>query len=104
MRSPISTDERFARLFPLLEAYEARHAADHVTEREPLISDERSHEIRQFHIGLAELQHKYGLKVESFDSGEPLAIIDTRRDLPQGYAFAALIRADGTLEVATWVE
>ena len=81
-----------------------RHAVDHITDREPLISDERAHEIRQFHIALAELQHKYGLKLESFDDGEPLAIIDMRRDLPQGYAFAALVRADGTLEVATWVE
>ena len=100
----LTTDERFARLFPLLEAYETRHAVDHITDREPLISDERAHEIRQFHIALAELQHKYGLKLESFDDGEPLAIIDMRRDLPQGYAFAALVRADGTLEVATWVE
>ena len=100
----LTTDERFARLFPILEAYEARHAADHVTEREPLISDERAHEIRQFHIALAELQHKHGLKLQCFEDGEPLAIIETRRDLPQGYLFAALIRADGTLEVAQWVE
>ena len=88
----ISTDERFARLFQALEA------------RAPLVSDARAHEIRQFHIALAELQHKYGLKLESFDDGEPLAVVDLRDDLPQGYAFAALIRSDGNLEVATWVE
>lgn len=100
----ISTDERFARLFPLLEEYERRHAADHVTEREPLISDQRAHDIRQFHIGLSELQHKYGLKLQCFEDGEPLAIIDTRQDLPESYYFSALLRSDGSLEISQWIE
>lgn len=101
---PPTTAERFARLFPLLEAYERRHAADHIAEPLPLVSIERAHEIRQFHIALAELQHKHGLKLQCFDDGEPLAIIDTKRDMPQGYAFTALIRADGSLEIADFVE
>jgi hypothetical protein len=102
-----TTDERFARLFQALEGYETRHAADRVNEvqtaTEPLVSIERAHDIRQFHIALCELQHKHGLRLQCLEEGEPLAIIDTRRDMPKGYLWTGLIRADGGLEITEWV-
>jgi hypothetical protein len=107
MPQPI-TDERFARLFQALEGYEARQAANKLqvadsVEVDLLVSIERAHEIRQFHIALCELQHKYGLRLQCLEEGEPLAIIDARRDMPQGYLWTGLIRADGGLEITEWV-
>lgn len=99
-----STDERFARLFQALEGYEARHAADHITEVPPLVSIERAHEIRQFHIALAELQHKHGVRLQCFESDcGSIAVVDTRSELPAGYC-SALICHDGSLEVISWAE
>lgn len=103
----LTTDERFARLFPLLEEYERRHAADRIADPAslpPLVSIERAHEIRQFHIALKEIEHKFGLALKPFESGEPIMIVDARTELPQGYEWSALIRADGGLEITEWVE
>lgn len=66
----------------------------------PLVDPERAIEIRQFHIDLAQLQFRYGLKLETDGT---FGITDVRRTMPQGYDLSAVIRADGRLEIIKWV-
>ena len=75
---------------------------DRIMSCDPLVSPERAAEIRQFHIDLAQLQFKYGLKLEASDD-HTFEIIDARREMPKGYTFSAIIREDGKLEITTWV-
>lgn len=90
MKSNITTDERFARVM------------ESNIEGTRLVTREREFEIRNFRHDLAALEASYGLELKPGDDRD-FEIIDTRRKMPQGYDWSAIITRDGKLEIAEFV-
>ena len=68
----------------------------------PLVSRKRQAQIREFINSLHILEEAFGLRLSSDDGS--IEVLDTRNPLPTGYAFAAIIRNDGVLEIAEWIK
>lgn len=94
----VMTDERFARV---ADSTTPAAAVNYFNALNPLVSPARASDIRNFQISLAELQDRYGVRLATEESIE---IVDTREEMPAGYPFVAIIRADGSLEFAQWVQ
>jgi hypothetical protein len=67
----------------------------------PLVSLERAAEIREYYAYVCQLSLHYGLRLSTDGT---FGIEDARNTLPAGYEYSAVIRSDGRLEIADYVE
>ena len=70
----------------------------------PLVSAERRKELEVFVRTIGIVEDAFGFKLGGdSDCSKDILILDTRRQIPQGYYYDARIMPSGELEVAEWI-